>query len=190
MVHGSYSGQPSLCHLLPRSAAVMRSKHCTAFAGPLSATPPAYRRNAGQRTTSSRDTRREDDHGDASRPSCGRMPFGGAALVRRAAVRRSGFRSARGPARKLVRKPGGKRIRRWDHRRGASAAVSGPIVDEALGSARCPRGRVRHFAGRSYRDDRRQTGIRCGDTSAALTGSTMGGQTIEGSDVIRTVGCR
>jgi hypothetical protein len=34
-----------------------------------------------------------------------------------------------------------------------------------------------------------QTGIACGDTSAALTGRTFGGQLITGSDSIRTVGC-
>lgn len=35
-----------------------------------------------------------------------------------------------------------------------------------------------------------QTGIACGDTSASLTGRTFGGQLINGSDSIRTVGCR
>ncbi len=34
------------------------------------------------------------------------------------------------------------------------------------------------------------TGILCGDTSASLTGETFGGQMIEGSDSIRTVGCK
>jgi len=34
------------------------------------------------------------------------------------------------------------------------------------------------------------TGIQCGDTSASLTGETFGGQAIEGSDSIRTVGCK
>lgn len=34
-----------------------------------------------------------------------------------------------------------------------------------------------------------QTGILCGDTSASLTGETYEGQTIEGSDIILTVGC-
>ena len=34
------------------------------------------------------------------------------------------------------------------------------------------------------------TGIVCGNTSASLTGNTFSGQTIEGSDSIRTVGCR
>lgn len=33
------------------------------------------------------------------------------------------------------------------------------------------------------------TGIRCGDTSVALTGTTFRGDTIEGSNSIRTVGC-
>jgi 6-phosphogluconolactonase len=33
------------------------------------------------------------------------------------------------------------------------------------------------------------TGIRCGDTSVALAGTTFRGDTIEGSDSIRTVGC-
>jgi hypothetical protein len=33
------------------------------------------------------------------------------------------------------------------------------------------------------------TGIQCGDTSASLTGETFGGQAIEGSDSINTVGC-
>jgi DNA-binding beta-propeller fold protein YncE len=34
------------------------------------------------------------------------------------------------------------------------------------------------------------TGIQCGDTSASLTGETFGGQVIEGSDSINTVGCK
>jgi hypothetical protein len=36
----------------------------------------------------------------------------------------------------------------------------------------------------------RNTGIACGDESATLTGETLGGQAIEGSDSIQTVGCR
>jgi hypothetical protein len=39
------------------------------------------------------------------------------------------------------------------------------------------------------RFDTGATGIRCGDTSAALAGKTFRGDTIEGSDSIRTVGC-
>jgi hypothetical protein len=35
----------------------------------------------------------------------------------------------------------------------------------------------------------RQTGIRCGDVSAMLTGKTLGGQAIKGTDSITTVGC-
>jgi hypothetical protein len=34
------------------------------------------------------------------------------------------------------------------------------------------------------------TGIVCGSTSASLTGNTFSGQAIEGSDSIRTVGCK
>jgi len=34
------------------------------------------------------------------------------------------------------------------------------------------------------------TGIRCGDTSASLTGETFSGQALEGSDSIKTVGCK
>lgn len=34
------------------------------------------------------------------------------------------------------------------------------------------------------------TGIQCGDTSASLTGETLDGQIIEGSDSIKTVGCK
>jgi len=34
------------------------------------------------------------------------------------------------------------------------------------------------------------TGIVCGNTSASLTGETLGGQMIEGTDSIRTVGCK
>ena len=34
------------------------------------------------------------------------------------------------------------------------------------------------------------TDIVCGDTSASLTGETVSGQEIEGSDSIKTVGCR
>ncbi len=36
----------------------------------------------------------------------------------------------------------------------------------------------------------KETGIQCGDTSASLTGETFDGQQIEGSDFIRTVGCK
>lgn len=36
----------------------------------------------------------------------------------------------------------------------------------------------------------RRTGIRCGDTDALLTGATFAGELFEGSDAIRTVGCR
>jgi hypothetical protein len=36
----------------------------------------------------------------------------------------------------------------------------------------------------------RDTGIQCGDTSASLTGRTFNGEVIQGSDAIRTVGCR
>jgi hypothetical protein len=35
-----------------------------------------------------------------------------------------------------------------------------------------------------------ETGIQRGDTSASLTGETVGGQAIEGSDALRTVGCK
>jgi hypothetical protein len=35
-----------------------------------------------------------------------------------------------------------------------------------------------------------QTGLVCGATSASLTGTTAGGQPIQGSDVVNTVGCR
>jgi hypothetical protein len=34
------------------------------------------------------------------------------------------------------------------------------------------------------------TGIACGDTSASLTGETFGGQAIQGTDSINTVGCK
>jgi hypothetical protein len=34
------------------------------------------------------------------------------------------------------------------------------------------------------------TGIQCGDTSATLTGETFGGQAIQGTDSIKTVGCK
>jgi hypothetical protein len=34
------------------------------------------------------------------------------------------------------------------------------------------------------------TGIKCGDTSASLTGTALSGQLIEGSDSIQTVGCK
>ena len=34
-----------------------------------------------------------------------------------------------------------------------------------------------------------ETGIRCGDTSASLTGATFDGDPIQGSDSIKTVGC-
>lgn len=36
----------------------------------------------------------------------------------------------------------------------------------------------------------REMGIKCGDTSASLTGKTTSGQDIEGSDSIKTVGCK
>jgi YVTN family beta-propeller protein len=35
-----------------------------------------------------------------------------------------------------------------------------------------------------------ETGIQCGDTSASLTGETFGGEQIEGTDSIQTVGCK
>lgn len=35
-----------------------------------------------------------------------------------------------------------------------------------------------------------ETGISCGDSSASLTGETFGGEAIEGSDSIKTVGCK
>lgn len=35
----------------------------------------------------------------------------------------------------------------------------------------------------------RETGIACGDTEVTLTGATLGGQAIQGMDLIRTVGC-
>ena len=33
------------------------------------------------------------------------------------------------------------------------------------------------------------TGIKCGDTSASLTGETVDGDPVQGSDAIQTVGC-
>lgn len=36
----------------------------------------------------------------------------------------------------------------------------------------------------------RATGIKCGDTSASLTGATFNGDLIEGTDTIKTVGCK
>jgi hypothetical protein len=36
----------------------------------------------------------------------------------------------------------------------------------------------------------RKTGIECGDTSASLSGTTFDGEAIQGTDGIRTVGCR
>jgi hypothetical protein len=35
-----------------------------------------------------------------------------------------------------------------------------------------------------------ETGIRCGDVSASLTGETLSEQAIEDSDAIKTVGCK
>jgi hypothetical protein len=35
-----------------------------------------------------------------------------------------------------------------------------------------------------------KTGIRCGDTSVVLMGQTLGGQAIQGSDSVQTVGCK
>jgi hypothetical protein len=35
-----------------------------------------------------------------------------------------------------------------------------------------------------------ETGIQCGDTSVSLTGETVDGQTIQGADVLQTVGCK
>jgi len=34
------------------------------------------------------------------------------------------------------------------------------------------------------------TGIQCGGTSASLTGETLSGQMIEGSDSVKTAGCK
>jgi hypothetical protein len=42
---------------------------------------------------------------------------------------------------------------------------------------------VLHFA-------TQDTGIQCGDTSASLTGTTVSGQAIQGSDSVNTVGCK
>ena len=36
----------------------------------------------------------------------------------------------------------------------------------------------------------RETGIVCGDETATLTGGTVGGRSIEASDVVRPLGCR
>jgi hypothetical protein len=38
--------------------------------------------------------------------------------------------------------------------------------------------------------DTQKTGIRCGDTSVVLRGQTLGGQAIQGSDSVQTVGCK
>lgn len=35
-----------------------------------------------------------------------------------------------------------------------------------------------------------ETGIQCGDTEATLTGETLGGQAVEGTDSVNTVGCK
>lgn len=35
-----------------------------------------------------------------------------------------------------------------------------------------------------------ETGVQCGDMSLSLTGETLSGQLIEGSDSVRTVGCK
>jgi hypothetical protein len=35
-----------------------------------------------------------------------------------------------------------------------------------------------------------ETGIQCGDTSASLTGETLDDQMIQGSDSIKTAGCK
>ena len=37
---------------------------------------------------------------------------------------------------------------------------------------------------------KKATGIRCGDTAASLSGMTFTGRSFEGSDSIRTVGCK
>ena len=34
------------------------------------------------------------------------------------------------------------------------------------------------------------TGITCGDTEAILTGKTFGGDSITGTDAVKTVGCK
>ena len=36
----------------------------------------------------------------------------------------------------------------------------------------------------------RDAGIVCGTTLASLTGKTLGGQPIQGSDAVRTMGCK
>jgi YVTN family beta-propeller protein len=35
-----------------------------------------------------------------------------------------------------------------------------------------------------------KTGLQCGDTSASLTGETLDGQMIQGSDAVKTAGCK
>lgn len=57
------------------------------------------------------------------------------------------------------------------------------------------RGQVEDVDGDGDRDlllhfNTQDTGIECGDTSATLTGVTLGGQVIEGTDSITTVGCK
>jgi hypothetical protein len=57
------------------------------------------------------------------------------------------------------------------------------------------RGRVRDVDGDGDRDlvlrfRTRATGIRCGDNSATLTGTTSSGQKLQGSGSLRTVGCK
>jgi hypothetical protein len=64
---------------------------------------------------------------------------------------------------------------------GATEAHGRGHIEDANGDGRLDL--VLHF-------NTKETGIQCGDTSASLTGKTFNGQAIEGSDSIKTVGCK
>ncbi len=66
-------------------------------------------------------------------------------------------------------------------RSGSEAAVAKSAQEDVDGDGRLDL--ILHFR-------TQQTGIRCGDTSAALTGETLSGEPVLGSDAITTVGCK
>lgn len=66
-------------------------------------------------------------------------------------------------------------------RNGSEAAVEHSALEDVDGDGRLDL--ILHF--RTQR-----TGIRCGDTSASLTGETTSGEPIQGADTINTVGCK
>jgi len=76
-----------------------------------------------------------------------------------------------------------------------SSQVDTPTVELGPGGAKVVRHKVKDFNKDGLGDlllrfEIPQAGIACGDTEATLTGETFDGQSIEGTDSIKTVGCK